>query len=116
MKKLVIVLLALLVAGSAFAAKAPVGDVTPNMAGVMDPSRDALVSFTDFFALGLNFSLVDPDPAIGTVNAAFGDFEMLEDGTEFTYCADLTLLVANLDLSVVLLNIGGDFVDFGWGQ
>ena len=44
MKKFALVLLALLVAGSAFAEKVPVGDVTPNIAGTLDPNRDALIA------------------------------------------------------------------------
>jgi len=112
MKKFAIVLLALLIAGSAFAAKEDNGVAIPSIGGIMEPSRDALISFTDFEGCGAVFSMVDPDPVTGSVNSAFGDFVMNEDGVDFNYANDLCVLVANVDLSVLMIQIGG-FSDFG---
>ncbi len=112
MKKLVIVMLALLVAGSAFAEKVDDGIAIPRIGGIMVPARDAGISFTDFEGCGGVFSLVDPDPATGSVNAAFGDFMMNEDGVSANWANDLCLLVANDDLSVIMIQLGG-FSDLG---
>jgi hypothetical protein len=109
MKKLVIVLLALLVAGSAMAAeKITDTSAVPQIAGSLDSDmREVLVEFTEFTAAGYAFFLYDADPLMGSFSGAVGDFTMLYDGLNYTWCDDLCLLIANADLSEVLVQVGG---------
>ncbi len=104
------VLMIVMVAGGAFAGQKidDPASATLRVAGNMDLNRDGVLNFTDFeAAVGFNFFLMDPDPATGSVSQVIGDFQMLYDSADWTYADDLTLLVANADLSDVLLQVGG---------
>lgn len=62
---------------------------------------------------GAEFGLVEEEIQ-GTLSNAFGDFILDEDGLDFTWADDLTILVANDDLTDILVQIGG-FSDFAAG-
>jgi len=106
MKKLAIVLLALLVAGSAFAGKVD-SNKAPQLGTPMEMSREDVITFDGFAAAGFVFSLYSEVALEGALNGAFGDFVMNEEGVNWTYCDDFTVLVATADLSEVLVQIGG---------
>jgi hypothetical protein len=114
MKKYAIVLLVLLMAGSAIAAEKIVDpSITPQLVGAMDnPMREVMLEFTDFTAAGADFYQQDADPLTGAFSGAIGDFVLVQDGVSFTYCDDLCVLIANADLSELLVQMGG-FSDFG---
>jgi hypothetical protein len=116
MKKIAIVTLALLVAVSAFAAEKPEGNASLINSGSYALDRsfslDIGLNFEGFTAAGAEVSLIDPDPAVGIVNNAYGDFVLDADGINFTWCDDFMILFANADLTDLHLQIGG-FSNFG---
>jgi|SaaInl4_150m_RNA_FD_contig_41_98112_length_621_multi_5_in_0_out_0_1 hypothetical protein len=106
MKKLAIVLLALLVAGSAFAGKVD-SNGTLKLNAPMEMNREATLTFDALAASGFVFSLYSEDDLAGNITGAFGDFVMNEAGVDWNYCDDFTVIVATLDLSEVILQVGG---------
>lgn len=67
--------------------------------------------FGDIGYIGFEFGLVE-EAIEGSLTNAFGDFVLVEAGEDFTWADDLTVLIANEDLTDVLVQIGG-FSDTG---
>ena len=67
------------------------------------------ILFDEFVASGFEFVEVTGESEFlsGNISTALGAFVLNEDAADFTWCDDLTVLVANSDLSDVLLQIGG---------
>lgn len=111
MKKLAIVTLALLVAVSAFAAEKLEGNASLVNSGSYALDRsfslDLSMNLEGFTASGAQVYLIDPDPAVGIVNSAYGDFVLDAEGIDYTYCDDFMILFASADLSYLHLQIGG---------
>jgi len=114
MKKLMFTLLVLLMATTAFGSgKIDSGDTPLRLIEPIDLiSREVPLSFTEFTAAGASVSLVDAEVLFGSFSGALGDFVLVEDGIDYTYCDDLMVLVANADLTDLLLQVGG-FSSFG---
>jgi hypothetical protein len=74
-------------------------------------SADIDLVFEDLGYTGFEFGLVE-EAIEGSLTNAFGDFFLVEAGVDFTWADDLTVLIANDDLSDVLVQIGG-FSDTG---
>jgi len=105
MKKLAIVFIALLVAGSAFAEKVP-AHATAQLGGTLTiTNRDDDFDF-DFTGEGGMVALVS-GPLTGTISAALGEFYMMMESTSYTWGADFGMLFAAEDLSVVPFQVGG---------
>lgn len=67
--------------------------------------------FENFQAAGTQFSMTDMNALAGSLDSANGDF-IMNFGENFTWADDLTVLIANEDLSELHVQIGG-FSDFG---
>lgn len=68
---------------------------------------------TEFVADGGEFFLQeDGNQLTGVLESASGDFMLYADGADWTWCDDLTVLIANADRSSVLVQIGG-YSDLG---
>lgn len=73
---------------------------------------DIDLSFTDFEAVGANYVQYAPNTLEGTLNAFDGEFVLTEDGLNFTYADDFSILIANADLTDILVQMGG-YSNFG---
>lgn len=63
--------------------------------------------FEEFTATGGQFDQINSLSLEGSLESADGDFVLTEEGENFTWADDLTVLVANGDLTDVLVQIGG---------
>ena len=76
-------------------------------------SADYTINFDEFVAAGGNFTRVSEEATLtGTLTSALGDFVLNTEGENFTWCDDLCVIIANDNLSELLVQIGG-FSDFG---
>jgi hypothetical protein len=74
------------------------------------PNQISLV-FQNFIASGAQFALTDDSPITGTLSQVVGNFTF-HSGESFTWADDLTIIIANEDLSDIVVQVGG-FSDFG---
>jgi len=84
-----------------------------GLAATSTAYADIDLDFDGIQFAGAEFGLVE-EAIEGSLSNAFGDFVLDEEGVDFTWADDLTILVANDDLSEILVQIGG-FSDFGAG-
>ena len=84
-----------------------------GLAATSSAHADIDIDFDGIQFTGAEFGLVE-EAIEGSLSNAFGDFILDEEGVDFTWADDLTILVANDDLSDILVQIGG-FSDFGAG-
>ena len=78
-------------------------------------SADISITFENFIAAGAQFEMLgdeNGDVLSGSIENAVGDFIMNTAGEDFTWCDDLTVMIANDDLSDLYMQIGG-YSDFG---
>ena len=78
-------------------------------------SADISITFENFIAPGAQFEMLgdeNGDVLSGSIESAVGDFVMNTAGEDFTWCDDLTVMIANDDLSDLYMQIGG-YSDFG---
>ncbi|MCP4290942.1 MAG: hypothetical protein GY780_03795 [bacterium] len=109
MKKLILVLMAVLIAGTAFAAKVE-GPGTAKLIATEISDRDDEVCFS-FEGEGADVVLVS-GPLSGSIYEVAADFTMLLEGVNFTWASDFMVIFANEDLSEIYGQIGG-YSDFG---
>ncbi len=109
MKKLILVLMAILIAGSAFAAKIE-GPATAKIQGTELSNRDDQVCFS-FEGEGSDVVLVS-GPLSGSIYELVADFTMMLEGTSYTWASDFMVIFANADLSEVYGQVGG-YSDYG---
>jgi MYXO-CTERM domain-containing protein len=74
-------------------------------------SADINLTFENFIAAGTQFSPASMDTLSGSIDSALGAFT-LNSGENFTWADDLTVMIANDDLSELHMQIGG-YSDFG---
>ena len=73
---------------------------------------DVDLSFENFVAGGAQFALQDENPLVGNIDSFTGSFMLDLDGEGFTWADDLTVLIASIDLTEILVQMGG-YSDFG---
>lgn len=109
MKKTVLIIFVLLASVSVFAEKPDITDIPIHQFGALgyDLDRQEHLTFAAFAATGGMFSRYSDEDLLGSINGAFGDFVMDQSGNNYTYCNDFTVLIANFDLTEVLVQLGG---------
>ena len=75
-------------------------------------SADVELEFENFQAAGSQFGMVDVNPVAGVLDMVVADFWLNADGENWTWCNDLTVLIASDDLSDILVQVGG-YSDYG---
>ena len=75
-------------------------------------SADVDLVFSGFVAAGANFTLMDANGLSGSLDSADGAFSLDVAGENYTWCDDLTVMIANADLSYLHVQLGG-YSDFG---
>ncbi len=86
--------------------------LTLTMAGVAamtlagSAAADVSITLDGFTAAGSQFSMIDGTLS-GSIDTAVGDFMLDAEGQNWTWCSDLTVMIANADLSELYMQIGG---------
>lgn len=105
-----LVLMAVLIAGSAMAERVE-GPGVPNIIGAIEtPVLDSQTCFV-IEADGSEFYQM-AGPLSGSIYAVEGNFTMLFEGVSATWCSDFCVLFGNADLSEIYIQVGG-FTTYG---